>query len=214
MAVISCFDKRLCSSTTVMANMPAFTEACRLARQNKLEDHIGIHLNLTSGTPLSTDIRGCQRFCNEDGTFRSRRRRLMWLNEREKAALTNEMHHQVGRCRKHGLNLTHADSHHHIHEEWSILSLVLCVCREKSIPYVRLARNCSSCDVPLMNRLYRHAINQRIRSAHLAGTRYFGSLSDYIHLSSKVGTRKAKVKAESMGYVSRFTPDVSRCPVP
>ena len=33
--------------------MPGFEAACKLAHENDLIDHIGAHINLTEGTPLT-----------------------------------------------------------------------------------------------------------------------------------------------------------------
>jgi chitin disaccharide deacetylase len=61
-AILQAFEKRLISSATIMANMPAFEEACRLARQNDLQRGIGLYLNLTEGKPLTREIAECPPF--------------------------------------------------------------------------------------------------------------------------------------------------------
>ena len=42
-AVVECFERGLCSSTTIMPNMPGFEEACRLVHEKGLVSHVGIH---------------------------------------------------------------------------------------------------------------------------------------------------------------------------
>src|SRR5690606_12544549 len=55
--IIVAFQQGLISSATLMANMPAFEEACSLAREYGLQGRIGLHFNLTYGKPLSTALR-------------------------------------------------------------------------------------------------------------------------------------------------------------
>src|SRR4051812_23191276 len=62
-AILKAFEEGLVSSTTVMANMPAFEEACAAAHERKLLGHVGAHLVLTEGETLTEPIRRCRRFC-------------------------------------------------------------------------------------------------------------------------------------------------------
>jgi len=61
-AIVEAFENSVISSTTLMANMPGFEEACELAHRHRLLGKIGLHLNLTSGYPLSAPIRRCPGF--------------------------------------------------------------------------------------------------------------------------------------------------------
>ena len=51
------FQRGVISSATLMANMPAFEDACRLSHEHALLGRIGLHFNLTYGAPLSQGIR-------------------------------------------------------------------------------------------------------------------------------------------------------------
>jgi predicted glycoside hydrolase/deacetylase ChbG (UPF0249 family) len=57
-AVVASLQASLCSSTTIMANQPAFLEACQLAHDHRLFDRVGVHLVLTEGSPLTEAIKG------------------------------------------------------------------------------------------------------------------------------------------------------------
>ena len=81
-AILQAFEKGLISSATLMANMPAFEEACQLVRQDHLQRRIGLHLNLTEGKPLTADIADCPRFCDAGGCWRPRRRVLGMTGKR------------------------------------------------------------------------------------------------------------------------------------
>ena len=170
------FERGLISSTTLIVNMPGFVEACELAKRFQLVGKIGIHLNLTEGVPLTTDIRSMARFCGPDGRFRPRRV-TPYLPARERAAVENEFNAQVQACIERGIRPTHIDSHHHVHTEWAIGAAVIAVARRNGIQAIRLTRNCGQ-DISLPKRIYKSAYNLRLKMYGLAKTRYFGSPSD------------------------------------
>jgi hypothetical protein len=177
-AILYCFRNELISSTSVMANGEAFEEACALARDNGLLDHVGLHVVLDDGVPLSTDIKQCNRLCDGEGRFRARAN-VLFMTREEKMALAKEVTAQIQRVRRAGLPITHMDSHHHVHELWSVLSVVLGVAGEHAIPSLRLAVNCG----PLRSRSvrwYRRLVNRRIARRNLARTTYFGSLDNIL----------------------------------
>jgi len=177
-AIAECFARGYCSSTSIMANMPAFEAACEMARRQGFAAHVGVHLVLTEGEPLSAPMRRCERFCGPDGRFCLTRKERVWrLSPSEKAAVAKELRAQIARCRRHGLSLSHADSHQHVHEEWGILAVVIRVCREEAIPRIRIARNCGK-STGLARSFYRSLINRTLRRRGLARTDRFGSLAD------------------------------------
>ena len=179
LGIVRAFEQRLCSSCTIMPNMPGFGEAAELVRAYGLGNQVGLHLTLTEGVPVTDGIRAFHRFCDEEGRFRlSRKERVIRLSDAERKALQEEVGGQIVRCRRHGIALTHVDSHSHAHEEWAIASVVIEMAREMKIPYVRLCKNFGPGMSP-SKQLYRHIVNARFRKAHLAATRYFGLPQDY-----------------------------------
>src|SRR5262245_11148495 len=142
-AILEAFRRGLCSSTTLIANRPATEQAACLARENGLAQHVGLHLTLDLGEPVTDPIRRCPRFCDADGHLAFRRTpATLWLATSEQWALAAEIRGQIARCRALGLPLTHADSHHHVHTKWAVGSVLIRVAREEGIRYLRLARNC------------------------------------------------------------------------
>jgi chitin disaccharide deacetylase len=181
-AILNCFKKGYCSSTTIMANMPGFEEACQLVHEHKLTSSTGIHLVLTEGMPLTDGIKKCVRFCNSEGIFILGRNVRLWrLSAEEKISVSAELKAQIRKCRKYGINITHADSHKHAHEEWGLAQLVIDICLEEGIPYLRSARNCGS-ERTTAKQMYRYFLNRKINRAGLARTRYFGSANDVLFL--------------------------------
>lgn len=175
-AIVAAFDKGLISSTTLMANMPGFEEACELARFHQLFGKIGVHLNLTEGRPLSTHVKRLPLFCDEFGMFRPRRT-LFHLAKEERRAVEAEFAAQIRACLDRGIHPTHLDSHMHVHTEWPIGEIAIRVARQYGIGAIRLTRNCGA-GIGLGQKLYKAAYNARLQTHGLAKTRYFGSARD------------------------------------
>jgi predicted glycoside hydrolase/deacetylase ChbG (UPF0249 family) len=180
LAVVRAFEQGLCSSCSIMPNMPGFDEACDLSHTHGLVNRIGLHLTLTQGTPVTEPIKNVDVFCDSTGSFRfSRRQRVVRSSAVLRKALWEEIEGQIAKCRERGIPLTHLDSHNHAHEEWAIASLAVDAARDAGIARVRLCRTFGPGASPA-KRLYRRVINARIRRAGLAGTDYFGLPDDYL----------------------------------
>jgi predicted glycoside hydrolase/deacetylase ChbG (UPF0249 family) len=178
-AIILCFKEGLCSSATLMPNMPAFLEACQLTHENNLLNHVGIHVVLTEGVSLTDKIRTLPKFCNKDGILHLNRDvPTFFLSSSEKRILADEIRAQIKKCRDFGINITHLDSHHHIHTEWAISEVVISVARELHIPYIRISRNCGV-NINFIKKIYKHIFNKRLKLMNLARTDLFGSLTDF-----------------------------------
>jgi len=182
-AILHCFQHSLCSSATIMATGASFDEACAMVHDHRLLDHMGVHLVLDAGIPLTEGIRCCRRLCDHEGRLLPRSLRL-FLTSDEKRCLAREIAAQIEKTQSRGIPITHLDSHHHVHELWPILSIVLKMARNYDIPYLRLAANCGPRNsLPL--KLYRRCVNERIRWRGMARTQYFGSLANFLwHLQS------------------------------
>lgn len=180
-AVERAFALGLVTHSSVMTTMEAFDDACAIVERLDLVDRIGVHLVLSEGEPLTDEIKRCARLCSSDGAFRARHR-LVRLDAREEAAVAAEIRAQVGCVRARGIRVVHLDSHHHIHNEPAIAGIVLSLARELGIPRVRISLNAARRGLP--RRLFKAAVNARIRRAGLAGTRWAGSADDLFALAA------------------------------
>jgi chitin disaccharide deacetylase len=167
-AIVEAFENNVISSATLMTNMPGFDEACELAHRHRLLDKIGLHLNLTSGYPLSVPIRQCPRFRNNVGMFRARQTRFR-MSKEERLAVETEIATQIKACLDRGLYPTHLDSHHHVHTEWAIGAAAITIARRYGIRAIRLSRNCGP-RIDLGRRGYKLAYKTRLRMYGLAKT--------------------------------------------
>ncbi|HTN29639.1 MAG TPA: ChbG/HpnK family deacetylase [Pseudomonas sp.] len=160
--IIVAFQQGLISSATLMANMPAFEEACSLAREYGLQGRIGLHFNLTYGKPLSTALRSQPRLCNAAGEFDlSLPRHRLWLAQSTRQAIETELRAQWQRCLEHGIRPSHIDSHQHVHNILPVGEVVARFAAGQGVP-VRLARNLGR-NLTLPKRLFKAFLNLRLR---------------------------------------------------
>ena len=163
---LEAFKRGVISSATLMANMPAFEDACRLSHEHGLLGRIGLHFNLTYGVPLSQDIARQPLLCNARGQFElSLPRSALRLSKAAADAVWQELQAQWQRCLDQGLRPSHIDSHQHVHNLWPVAPIVARFAARQGVP-VRLARNVGGNIGPL-KRMFKSALNRRI--AWLAG---------------------------------------------
>lgn len=177
-AITQAFDLGLITSTSIMANMPGFEEACAIARQRNLNGKIGVHLNLTEGSPLTIGMRSAKRLVTDDGQFRfALPRSTLVISRQESAAVKAEWDAQIRRCIEHGVVPAHLDSHHHVHAIWPLLSITVELARKHGIGQIRVSRNLG---VPggILKSAYKTVMNRRLKLASLARSDYFASVSE------------------------------------
>ncbi len=181
-AIVESFQKGFISSTTLMANMSGFDDACEKAKLYGFESSIGIHLNLTSGRPLSEPIKSNRRFCDSTGHFFRDKKSLFYLSKQDQSDIFNEYSAQIQKMKSSGINPTHIDSHHHFHTQLPLLSIVCRLAKSYQIPSIRLTRNCGE-GISAVKSLYKYMANNYIRTKGLSKLDYFGSVEDVIHLN-------------------------------
>ncbi|MCU7646663.1 carbohydrate deacetylase [Pseudomonas piscis] len=156
------FKSGVISSATLMANMPAFEDACQLAHRHELLGRIGLHFNLTYGPALSQAIRRQPLFCDAQSQFDlNLPRSTLRLPQPAAAAVLQELEAQWERCLAQGLRPSHVDSHQHVHNLWPVAAIVARFAARQGVP-VRLARNVGS-NIGLVKWLFKTALNRRIR---------------------------------------------------
>ena len=58
-AICEAFEKKLITDTTMVANGKNFDEAVVSIKREKMDGKIGIHFNLTEGSPITSKIKDC-----------------------------------------------------------------------------------------------------------------------------------------------------------
>jgi len=174
-AVLQSFERGWISSASLLANMPNFEEAVELAHRYGLVGKVGVHLNITQGTPLTEEIRSHRRLCSQDGEFCARPSKLFLTSPAEESAIRDELRTQILACRRRGIEPSHLDSHHHVHTSWAIGRVTMDLAMEHRIAFIRPAHNVGS-GLSRAHKLYSLLFNRRLRRCELRGVRHFCGL--------------------------------------
>jgi len=132
--IIECFEAGSITSTTLMVNTDGAQDAVHLARQHPALG-IGLHFNLTQGKPISSPGK-IPSLIDDSGHFYSRAQfeKKMILGKINSSELKNEFEAQLNRFNELGLEITHIDSHHHIHMFPSIFRIASNCARKFALP--------------------------------------------------------------------------------
>lgn len=183
-AIREAFCSGIISSTTLLANMDGFDDAVSMVLTRSIPIHaVGIHLNLTQGAPLSQRILSESRFCN-DGLFHGNARQtpLLYLTKSENQAVCDEVEAQILRLREHGIPISHADGHHHIHTEWGIFNAIENLLKEYQITKIRISRTLGVSHRNFkssLKLLYKIAFNIYLKRKGFSTCKEMGEFSDF-----------------------------------
>lgn len=159
--ILEAFRLGTVSSATLMANMPAFAEACASIAQQDLQGRVGLHFNLTHGQPLTEAMRDQPLFYRDGQLDLQLPRWAVSLPADAHRAVQAELRAQWQRCLEHGVRPSHIDSHQHVHNLWPLGSLVAAFAGQHRVP-LRPARNLGR-NIGLLKHYYKALLNRRIR---------------------------------------------------
>jgi len=179
-AIIESFDKGLINSATLMANMPGFDEAVALSQKHNIQNKIGIHLTLTEGVPLTSNIQYSDIFCDLNKVdIRKYKRSHFFLAKQKQDLVFKEFSAQIEKVRNAGIQITHIDTHQHIHEIWAITRIIMTSLRRYDIPSMRILNNLNR-STNYYKSLYRWQINNYIRIKNANHSDFFGDQLEVI----------------------------------
>jgi len=112
-AILSAFEDGVITSATIMANGPAFAEAVAGVKRFP-NASVGVHLNLTACAPM-TRAAALGPLLGPDGAFAEDAVYTVRWTPPLLAAVAEEWTAQVQSVRRAGVDVTHLDSHHHVH---------------------------------------------------------------------------------------------------
>lgn len=188
-AIAEAFEKGYINRTTLMTNMPYAKEAMDIARNRGFIDRVGIHLNLTSGRPISEGISKDTVMCDANGEFTADFARNMktrfFLAKKTSANIEEELTAQLEEYKRLGGTLWHVDSHHHVHTDPSVWKVLKKVLKRYPVTSVRLGRNMYKGGNPLMH-IYKFLLNSSIKSFCKNKENLFGSAQDYDNYTSGI----------------------------
>jgi len=174
-AIVDLFNEGIITSTTLMANMPGFDEAIELAHNNNIISKIGIHLTLTEGNPITSDILNMSLFLNEaKGDLKRHKKSLFFLGSDRKKLVFNEFSAQIEKLLRAGIKITHIDTHHHIDEAWSITQIIIILLKKYNIPSMRIMNNLNL-STNAHKKAYRKFVNNYIRQKGMNYSDFLGN---------------------------------------
>lgn len=159
-----CFKQGTISRTSIMVNMPDAESAAELAKREGFFSQVGLHLNLTEGTPLTEEIKQTP-FCNEDGEFTQwalKNSSRIWIAAEYRRIVQREIAMQCQRYLDMGFKLAHMDSHQHVHTNLSMLPLIIGEAEHFGFQSIRLSRNIPYAQIQGARYIYKRMVNRKI----------------------------------------------------
>lgn len=138
--IIHLFQNGILTSTTLMVNQPATEQAIDFAlRHPRLG--VGVHLNLSTGRPLLPSER-VRSLVGRGGKFLPRSRLILgvFTGRVKQEEIRDELAAQIDFCTRARLQLSHLDSHCHIHAMPIIGPIVAHLGRRHGITRIRTPR--------------------------------------------------------------------------
>lgn len=138
--IIEAHQKGIITSTTLMANMPGFEDAVKLARQNP-HLGVGIHLNIYRGKPLLSPSQ-IPSLVNKQGEFFSsfKLAKKIYRGKINPVEVEKELKAQIIKVKEAGISISHLDSEKHFHCFPKISEVVLKLASYFNIRKIRLPR--------------------------------------------------------------------------
>lgn len=151
-AIFDLMARRRVTSATVMANGPAFGHAASRIKHFP-RCSFGAHLNLTQFTPV-TSGRGADALTGDDGLM-SRSLGRERFGPKLLLAMYQELCAQVDLLGSAGIEVSHIDSHHHVHTRPQLLPVTKALQRRFGIRKVRISKNIYTAEQPVSPALAR-----------------------------------------------------------
>ncbi|MDO4305296.1 MAG: ChbG/HpnK family deacetylase [Eubacteriales bacterium] len=184
-AIFEAFEKRMITDVTMVANGEALDTAFELIRNHPaIRDRVGIHFILTEGIPLTETMKKNSKFVTDgrfNSYFKNKRNYVKRLSRRDKKDIYEELTAQIDFLLSKGILISHADSHHHVHNNWQLASIIFRVCREHSITRIRIHRNVDRKSL-FWNIFYAFLYNSRLGVNGFSHTDYFGAAGEYEYM--------------------------------
>jgi len=127
------------SSTTILANFATENDLEKIRAIHGIST--GIHINLINGKPVSPPEEVAS-LLNAEGNFLGAGKlfQRFWMGKINKNHLAKEITKQIESLRQKGINISHADSHQHLHQFPGIGKWILQAVAENGIGKVRTCR--------------------------------------------------------------------------
>lgn len=141
-ATIELLEYGALTSATIMANMPASDMAFKYAKAHP-EKSWGVHLTYVDGLQSVCDANEIPTLVDENGVFYESNyvRKQAMLLKQSRHDIVKESVAQIRKLQHAGINISHLDSHGHLHKFPSFLFAMKEICKQTNISKVRRVQN-------------------------------------------------------------------------
>ncbi|MCF0147809.1 MAG: chitin disaccharide deacetylase [Clostridium sp.] len=131
--IIDSYKNGVVRSTSIMAGMPAFYHAVELLKSSRGLEGLGcgVHLTLSAYKPV---LDSHKTIVDENGFFHKRVTDQLIENNFDLEEVYNEFSAQIQRVINSGIEITHLDSHHHVHTLKSLKPIIERLIKEYNLP--------------------------------------------------------------------------------
>lgn len=181
LAVAECFKKGYISNTSIMVNMPFTDEAVEIAKRGGFFDCVGLHVNLTEGNVLSSDIVDTRLMKNGvlTGRFDLTTQGRMFQTKQVREQMYSEIENQIKKYLDFGFSELHMDSHRHVHTGLAVYPEYKFLFKKYGFKSMRLSRNMAiDGTTKAIIKFYKHLLNKDIRRCSLYTSDLFGGFID------------------------------------
>lgn len=144
-AIFEAYQKGVLNSASLMVNQKYAEEAVEMKQQMPGLD-LGLHVNLTNEYPAAEAAK-IPLLVDENGKFKNGFLKLLLLSlfkaQDLSTQVATEVQAQIEKARHMGVNLTHIDSHRHVHMIPAIFSVFRRLMKEYDIPRTRVINECA-----------------------------------------------------------------------
>lgn len=189
-AIESCIKKGTITSTTIIASGESLKDASRIAKVYKGTISFGVHLTLDEFDSI-THSPILYRYGLTDNTGRFVKngyKKVSRYSEELLTAIREEWDAQIKKIKTEGIDISHADGHHHCHTYFQLKGVLLEVLRANGINKVRLPQ--SRTFYMRVKGINRPSIKNNTQLAYMKGSKktsflraVMGSFKDYWTLS-------------------------------
>lgn len=181
-AILYSFQQGYINSTSLLTNMDCFDQTVDFIHNNPSIINIGLHGNFAEGRPVSNFK--YHEFLDDDGNWNiSKTSRVSQLLTKElKAAFAAELDAQLNKALSAKINITHVDSHLHLHTLPAFYNIYIDVAKCHKLK-LRLAQTYR--EGSYVKFLYRSFLNNKIKSAHINYSDLFETVSKFLNRADR-----------------------------
>lgn len=180
-AIEQCIEKKIVTSTTIMANGECLEEAKRFADLHP-EISFGVHLCISEFRSLTkSDVFTKYGITDKDGNFIKKAIfGIKHFSPELKFAVRYELLTQIKKLQDMGFKISHADSHHHAHTIPELVDVFIEVLQEVGITKMRLKKKMKFRSIIRHPALYvKHRRCQRTIKANFNTVNNFSSVMEF-----------------------------------